>query len=118
ARALGAGAVRLVERGLVDEADADPRRDLLERTRHLQGMRPALERAWPRDQGERQPVAEAHGADGDLGIGSGCDGDRHDVLMMQADHGGPGVQGQRLSIRCTSGTSTRLFISILRYWFL
>ena len=41
-----------------------PRRDLLERSRHVEGMRPALQRARPRDQGERQPIAEAHLADG------------------------------------------------------
>ena len=40
--ALGRGAVGLVERGLVDEADADARRDLLERRRHFQAHAPGF----------------------------------------------------------------------------
>ena len=47
ARGFGRGAVGLVERGLVDEADADPRRDLLQRRRHFQRMRPAFQRHGP-----------------------------------------------------------------------
>ena len=43
---------------LVDEADAEPRRQLLERGGHLQRMRPALQRAGPGDQRQRQRVAE------------------------------------------------------------
>ena len=42
-----------------------------ERRRHVEGMRAALQRARPRDQRERQLVAEAHLADGDDGIGLG-----------------------------------------------
>ena len=60
ARALRAGAVGLVERGLVDEADLQPRRDLLERRRHFQRMRAALQRAGPRDQ--RQAAAGCRSA--------------------------------------------------------
>jgi len=46
-------------------------------------------RARTRDQRERQPVAEAHGADGDHGMGSGIDFDGHGVLKPddQAGHG-------------------------------
>jgi hypothetical protein len=50
ARAFGAGAVGLVERGLVDEADAKPRGDLLQRGGHLERVRAALQHAWPGDQ--------------------------------------------------------------------
>ena len=69
ARTLGRGAVGLVEGGLVDEADADARRDFLQRRRHFQRMRPAFHLAGPGDQRQRQGIAEAHGADGDGGIG-------------------------------------------------
>ena len=75
--AAGAGAVRLVERGLVDEPDADPAGDLLERRRHLERVAAALERARPGDQRERQRIAEAHGADSDDRIGRRCLHHRH-----------------------------------------
>ena len=65
ARTLGRRAVGLVEGGLVDETDADARRDLFERARHFQRMRAAFQLARPGDQRQRQGVAEAHGADGD-----------------------------------------------------
>ena len=63
ARAVAAGAVRLVERGLVDEANPDALRHLLERLRHLQRMGTAFELARTCDQRERQIVAEARRAD-------------------------------------------------------
>ena len=56
---VDAGAVGLVERGLVDEADAEPRRDLLQRRRHLERVRAAFQLARPGDQRQRQRVAEA-----------------------------------------------------------
>ena len=58
ARARARGAVRLVERGLVDEPDLPPRRDLLQRLRDLERMGPALHLAGPGDQRERQVRAE------------------------------------------------------------
>ena len=61
-------AVGLVEGRFVDEADAGARRDFLQRLRHLQRMRAALQRAGPGDQRERQRVAELHVADGDDGV--------------------------------------------------
>ena len=63
ARACGAGAVRLVERCLVNEADPDPLGDLLQRRCHLQGVSAAFELARPGDQRDRQRIAEAHGTD-------------------------------------------------------
>ena len=42
ALALEAGAVRLVERGLVDEADPEPRRHLLEPARNVEGVLAAI----------------------------------------------------------------------------
>ena len=69
ARGRRAGAVRLVERGLVDEPDPDAACDLLERGRHFQRMRAAFELAWAGDQRERQRIAETRIADGDNGIG-------------------------------------------------
>ena len=65
ARAFERGAVRLVERGLVDEPDAEPRRQFDQRMAHLERMLPALERARPRDQHKRPVVAERELADGD-----------------------------------------------------
>ncbi len=68
-----AGTVGLVERGFVDEADPELAGDLLERRGHFERVVAALERARPRDQRERQPIAEARFADGDDRIGSGLD---------------------------------------------
>src|SRR6185437_4419999 len=65
ARAFGAGAVRLVERRFVDEANSQPRRYLLERRRHVEGVRAAFQRARASDQRERQSVTEACLADSD-----------------------------------------------------
>ena len=53
------GAVRLVERGLEDQADLQPRRDLLQRRGDLERMGAAFELAGTGDQGERQVGAEA-----------------------------------------------------------
>ena len=58
AGACRAGAVRLVERALIDEADLEPGGDFLQRLRHFQRMGPALQHARPGDQRERQIVAE------------------------------------------------------------
>ena len=60
---LGAGAVRLVERGLIDEANPEPRGEFLQRRSHLKGVCAAFQRARPGDQGERQRIAEARLAD-------------------------------------------------------
>ena len=65
ARGRRAGAVGLVERGLVDEADLQPRGDLLQRGRHLQRMRAAFELARPGDDRDRQIIAELDRANGD-----------------------------------------------------
>ncbi len=53
-----AGAVGLVERGLVDEPNAEPRGDLLQRSRHLERVRAALELARAGDDRDRQVIAE------------------------------------------------------------
>ena len=76
ARARRRGAVRLVERGLVDEADAQLRGDLFQRCRHLERMRAAFQRAGTGDQSKRQAIAELGFADLDDGIGGG----RHEFL--------------------------------------
>ena len=69
ARARRAGAVGLVERGFVNEADIQLRGDLLQRRRHIESVRAAFQRARPGDQGERQRVAEARFADLTMGLG-------------------------------------------------
>ena len=69
ARGAGAGAVGLVERSLEHQANAEPRRDLLERARHLQRMRPAFELARPGDDRQRQRIAKRHRTCGDDGGG-------------------------------------------------
>ena len=53
-----AGAVGLVERGLVDEADAEPRRHLLQPPRHVEGVRARFELAGAGDQRQRQVITE------------------------------------------------------------
>ena len=58
ARRGGAGAVGLVERGLVDEPHAKPRGNLLQRSCHLERVRAALELARASDDRDRQVVAE------------------------------------------------------------
>ena len=62
---LSAGAIGLVEGGLVDKADAAPRRDLLQRAGHLERMLAAFHLARPGDQRQRQAVAEPDLADDD-----------------------------------------------------
>lgn len=69
ALARQARSVRLVERRLVNEADAEPTADLLQRRRHLQGMRPALHLARPGEQRDRRIVGEGHAANYDARIG-------------------------------------------------
>ena len=54
ARTLAAGAVRLVERGLVDEPDAEMIGELLQALRHFKRMGAAFQRARPGDQCERE----------------------------------------------------------------
>jgi hypothetical protein len=66
----GAGAVRLVEGGLVDEAEAQPVGELDQRMGHLMGMLARFQRAGAGDQGERAVVADGEPADGDM-VGSG-----------------------------------------------
>ena len=58
-----AGAVRLVEGGLVNEADPELPGDLLELSRHHEGMLTAFQLAGTRDHGQRQLVADAQLAD-------------------------------------------------------
>ncbi len=55
-------AVRLVERGLVNDADAEPLRDVADRARHLQGVRAALQCAGAYNEGELARIAEGDGA--------------------------------------------------------
>jgi hypothetical protein len=64
------GAVGLVERGLVDQPDAEPPADLLEPGRHLQRVRAAFHLAGPCQHGDRAVVAERHvaGAHGRVGF--------------------------------------------------
>ena len=69
ALALEAGAVRLVERGLVDEADPELRRHLLQPPGHVEGVLARFELAGPGDERERQVVAEGGGADLDVRVG-------------------------------------------------
>jgi hypothetical protein len=65
-RAVAAlGAVGFIKGCLVDEADAEPPGDLLERARHVERMAAAFEHARPGDQRQRQAVAEPDGAGGD-----------------------------------------------------
>ena len=65
ARARQAGAVRLVERGLVDQPDAELAADLLQRRRHLQRMVAALHLAGAGEHGERRVIGERNAADPD-----------------------------------------------------
>src|SRR5579862_1915951 len=74
ALARAAGAVRLVEARLVDEADARLRRDLLERLRHLERMRAAFDLARPRDDRERQGIADLDISDFHDGVWGGGHG--------------------------------------------
>ena len=60
----GAGAVRLVEGGFVNEPDPQPARDLLQRLRRFERMGAALEHARPGDQRKRRGLRKAHAAHG------------------------------------------------------
>src|SRR5262249_38625809 len=123
ARAPGARPVRLVERGLVHEADAGPRRDLLEGARHFERMCAAFERARPGDQRQRQAIAEPHGADRDLGIGNRIDLDGQRVLgkAVLSRASMPLQPRNKTWMAATSPAMTAeaaaLFISVLTYWF-
>ncbi|MGY4370999.1 hypothetical protein ACVW1A_007064 [Bradyrhizobium sp. LB1.3] len=64
-RSRRAGAIGLVERGLVDEADLQPRGDFLQRGGHLQRMLAAFELARPGNDRDRQIIAELDRANGD-----------------------------------------------------
>ena len=66
ARAVAAGAVRLVEGTLVDQPDAHARGDVVKRSGDLQGVVAALDGAGAGDQGQRQIIADAQIAHGDM----------------------------------------------------
>ena len=55
---IGAGAVGLVEAGLVDQPDAGLVAGLLQRARHVEGMGAAFELAGPGDDGELPGIAD------------------------------------------------------------
>src|SRR5438045_1205767 len=63
ARGCTAAAVRLVEAGLVDEADAELAGQFGQRMAHLMGMRAALELAGSGDQRQRPVIAQRQIAD-------------------------------------------------------
>jgi len=92
ARAVDRGAVRLVEGGLVDEAEAELRRHLHQRMAHLQRMRPALQRARPGDERHRPVVAEGEVADMDVAVlhQSGCT-KRRQQLITELPSAGEGT---------------------------
>ena len=77
-RASARSAVCLVERGLEDEADLAPGRDLLQRGGHFERMRAAFELAGAGDQRERQLRAKAHGAGAAADPDDGVWEHRHD----------------------------------------
>ena len=84
--AVDAGTVGLVERGFVDQTDAELGRELLERRRHLEGMGPELEGAGPGDEHQRQVVADRHVADLDVARRSRLAGFRHGIpIRLSAD---------------------------------
>ena len=58
---LPGGPVRLVERGLVDQADVQPIRRLFERECCFQRVGAALHLAGPGDDGQAKRVADPHG---------------------------------------------------------
>ena len=63
------GAVRLVEGGLVDEAQPEPPRDLLQRRRHLQCMPAALHLARAGEHRDGRVVRDLNCANGNARIG-------------------------------------------------
>ncbi len=77
ADAARGGAVRLVERGLVDQPDPQPSADLLQRLGGLQRVGAALHGAGASDQAQRQGIADAHHrATGGLHFDDGVGGHR------------------------------------------
>src|SRR5204862_427702 len=64
-----AGAVRLVKTRLVNEPNAGPARDLLQRRRHFKGVLTSLKLAGPRNHGERQRVSDLDRSNADDRIG-------------------------------------------------
>ena len=63
------GAVGLVERRLVDEADPEARRHLLQPAGDVEGVVARFELAGPGDERKRKVVAEPGGADLYMGVG-------------------------------------------------
>ena len=63
--AAQAGAVGLVEAGLVDQANSELVRDFLDRLRHFKRVLAQFERAGPRDQGEGPIIGDVEFADFD-----------------------------------------------------
>ena len=92
ARTPRAGAVRLVERSLVDERDPELLRDFLQCRCCFDRVAAALQRTWTRDEREREGIAEPHVPDRHDGIRLGLDGrlDAH-----RRDHALPARCGQR-----------------------
>jgi len=68
ARGTGAGAVGLVEAGLVDQPDAQLLAGFLQRARHVEGVAAALELAGTGDDGELLGIADLHIAQGNGGV--------------------------------------------------
>lgn len=60
ARGRGAGPVRLVETGLVDDADVQPLADLLQRMGHFQRVLAALQLARAGDEDDALPAADGN----------------------------------------------------------
>src|SRR5690606_9226932 len=63
-----AGAVRLVERGLVDEADPEPSGHLLQSAGDLERVLPRFELARPGDQDDGEVIAEDGISDRDVEV--------------------------------------------------
>ena len=61
APALQRRAIGLIERGLVDDADAKPVGDFAQGGGHCERVIAALERTWTGDEGQRQMIAENDG---------------------------------------------------------
>src|SRR5690606_20578979 len=82
---------------LVDEADAELGRHLLQRAGHVEGMLARFELAGTRDQRERRVVGETDIADGD-----GCIGRVHAGASNAKTAPCPGAAGttRRLPARC------------------
>ena len=89
------GAVRLVEGGLVDEADAEAGRHLLEPAGDVEGMRAEFELARAGDERERKVVAEDGFADRDVGVGLHGGG----TIAARIGTGDSGDRGQSVPTR-------------------